>query len=108
MERGAGSARIMDVDADTSALDGSGRFYLLRGRLPSSVTVKRGKSWLLAASALASSPLGVAEPALALNECEALATSGSATCTSAPRHSLLPSAAPIPTASRALSPYLAT
>ena len=33
--------------------------------MPSSITVKRRKSWLLAASALASSSLGVSEPALA-------------------------------------------
>jgi hypothetical protein len=35
----------------------------------SSVAVRRRKSWLLAASALASSSLGVSEPALALDEC---------------------------------------
>ena len=77
MQNGAGS----EVDADT--LDGSGRFYLYRCQRPSSVTVKRRKSWLLAASALASSLLGVSEPALALNECGPLDTSGSATCTPA-------------------------
>jgi hypothetical protein len=46
-----------------------------------SITVKRRKSWLLAASALSSS-LGVSEPALADNECGAL-VGGSVTCTSA-------------------------
>ena len=87
MECGAGSGRVMDVDVDTCALDccacntekekyspavtchelpdGSGRLYLFRCRLLSSVTLKRRKSWLLAASALASSSLGVSEPALA-------------------------------------------
>ena len=69
MECGAGSDRVMDVDADMCALDGSGRFYLFRCRLLSSVTVKRRKSWLLAASALASSSLGISGPALALDEC---------------------------------------
>ena len=86
MERGsAGRGRAMDVD--TCALDccarntekekyspavtchdlpdGSGRFYLFRYWLLSSVTVKRRKSWLLAASALASSSLGISGPALA-------------------------------------------
>ena len=87
MECGAGCGRVMDVDVDTCALDysacsrekekyspavtchelpeGSGRFYLFRCRLLSSVTVKRRKSWLLAASALASSSLGISGPALA-------------------------------------------
>ena len=41
------------IDVDTCALDGSGRLYLFH-RLLSSVAVKRRKSWLLAASALAS------------------------------------------------------
>ena len=68
MACGAGSDRVMDVDADMCALDGSGRFYLFRCRLLSSV-LKRRKSWLLAASALASSSLGISGPALALDEC---------------------------------------
>jgi hypothetical protein len=45
-----------------------------------SVTAKRRKSWLLAASALASSSLGISEPALAANECGPLAGDGSVTC----------------------------
>ena len=49
-------------------------------RLLSSVTVKRRKSWLLAASALASSSLGISGPALA-QACGPLAVS--VTCTSA-------------------------
>jgi hypothetical protein len=49
----------------------------------STVTLKRRKSWLLAASALASSSLGISGPALAANECGALDASGSVTCTSA-------------------------
>ena len=87
MECGAGCGRVMDVDVDTCALDysvcnrekekyspavtchelpeGSGRFYLFRCRLLSSVIVKRRKSWILAASALASSSLGISGPALA-------------------------------------------
>ncbi len=81
MERSAGSDRVIDGDADTCALDGSGRLYLFRCRLLSSVTVKRRKSWLLAASALASSSLGVSGPALADNECGAL-VGGSIICTS--------------------------
>ncbi len=48
-----------------------------------SVTAKRRKSWLLAASALASSSLGISGPALAANECGPLDASGSVTCTSA-------------------------
>ena len=60
MKRSAGSSRAMDVDVTCHELpDGSDH------RLLSSVTVKRRKSWLLAASALASSSLGVSEPALA-------------------------------------------
>ena len=47
-------------------------------RLLSSVTVKRRKSWLLAASALASSSLGISGPALAA--CSAVDASGNATC----------------------------
>ena len=116
MECGAGSGRVMDVDVDTCALDfcacntekekyspavtchelpdGSGRFYLFRCRLLSSVTVKRRKSWLLAASALASSSLGISGPALAANECGPLDADGSVTCTSQ-----ADSATPIPTAS---------
>jgi Autochaperone Domain Type 1 len=47
--------------------------------LLTNITAKRRKSWLLAASALASS-LGVSEPALA-DECGALDASGSVTCT---------------------------
>jgi hypothetical protein len=58
----ADRGRVMDVDVDTCALDGSGRFYLFRCRLLSSVTVKPRKSWLLA---LASSLLGISGPALA-------------------------------------------
>ena len=63
-------------------LDGSGRFHLFRRRLLSGVTMKRRKSWLLAASALASSSLGISGPVLAANECGALDASGSVTCTS--------------------------
>ena len=48
-----------------------------------SVTVKRRKSWLLAASALAPLSLGISGPALAANECGALDATGSVTCTSA-------------------------
>ena len=79
MERGAGSGRAMDVDVTCRELpDGSDH------RLLSSVTVKRRKSWLLAASALASSSLGISGPALAQTECGPPATlSGSVTCTSA-------------------------
>jgi hypothetical protein len=51
-------------------------------RALSSVTLKRRKSWLLAASALASSSLGISGPALALDECGPL-VNGSVTCTSA-------------------------
>jgi outer membrane autotransporter protein len=43
---------------------------------------RRRKSWLLAASALASSSLGISEPALAADECGPL-VGGSVTCTSA-------------------------
>ena len=100
MERGAGSGRAMDVDADTCALDGSGRFYLFRCRLLSSVTVKRRKSWLLAASALASSSLGISEPALARTNAGRLLPSGSVTCTSAGN--------PYPPASPTASPRPAT
>jgi autotransporter family porin len=104
MQFGAGSGRIMDVDVDTCALDccarniekeryspavtchelpdGSGRFYRFRWRLLSNVTVKRRKSLLLAASALASSSLGISGPALAVDECGPL-VGGSVTCTSA-------------------------
>jgi hypothetical protein len=57
------------------------RFYLFRCWPLSSVTLKRRKSWLLAASALASSSLGISEPALAQNECGVL-VGGVATCTS--------------------------
>jgi hypothetical protein len=46
----------------------------------STVTLKRRKSWLLAASALASSSLGVSQPALAANECGPLDANGSVTC----------------------------
>jgi hypothetical protein len=49
-------------------------------RVLSSITLKRRKSWLLAASALASSSLGISGPALAANECGALDASGSVTC----------------------------
>jgi hypothetical protein len=48
----------------------------------STVTLKRRKSWLLAASALASLSLGMSGPALALDECGPL-VGGSVTCTSA-------------------------
>ena len=51
--------------------------------MPSNVTMKRRKSWLLAASALASSSLGISGPVLAANECGPLDASGSVTCTSA-------------------------
>ncbi len=67
MKRRAGSSRAMDVDVTCRELwDGSDH------RLLSSVTVKRRKSWLLAASALASSSLGISGPALAADECGAL------------------------------------
>ena len=52
--------------------------------MPASVTLKRRKSWLLAASALAPLSLGISGPALAANECGALDASGSVTCTSTP------------------------
>ena len=56
----AGRGRAMDVDVTCRELpDGSDH------RLLSSVTVKRRKSWFLAASALASSSLGISGPALA-------------------------------------------
>ena len=55
---------------------------LQQRRVLSSVSFKRRKSWLLAASALASSSLGISGPALAANECGALDASGSVTCTS--------------------------
>ena len=54
-------------------------------RVPSSVGAKRRKSWLLAASALASSSMGVSEPALA-QTCTpdpSVFVSGNATCTGA-------------------------
>jgi hypothetical protein len=55
---------------------------LRQRRVLSTVTLKRRKSWLLAASALASSSLGISGPALALNECGALdPATGSVTCT---------------------------
>ena len=54
---------------------------LRQRRVLSSITLKRRKSWLLAASALASSSLGISGPALAANECGALDASGSVTCT---------------------------
>jgi hypothetical protein len=50
----------------------------------STVTLKRRKSWLLAASALASSSLGISGPALAANECGPLDASGSVTCFAIP------------------------
>ena len=50
------------------------------GRVLSSITLKRRKSWLLAASALVSSSLGVSEPALA--QCSPVDGSGNATCLS--------------------------
>ena len=42
---------------------------LQQRRVLSSITVRRRKFWLIAASALASSSLGISEPALALDEC---------------------------------------
>ena len=50
------------------------------GRVLSSITLKRRRSWLLAASALVSSSLGVSEPALA--QCSPVDGSGNATCLS--------------------------
>src|SRR5258708_35950711 len=104
----AGSGRVMDVD--TCALDccacntekekhspaftcyeppdGSGRFYIFRCRLLSNVTVKRRKSWLLAASALASCSLGISGPALA--QCSPVAASGNATCLSGTYTDIVP------------------
>ena len=76
------SDRVVGVDVAMCALDGSGRSYLFCCRLLSSVTVKRRKSWLLAASALvAPLSLGVSEPALA--QCVGLGTS-TVTCPSGP------------------------
>ena len=53
--------------------------------MPSNITMKRRKSWLLAASALASSSLGISGPALAqVLQCrlrQLLMPSGNATCT---------------------------
>ena len=78
----ADSGRVMDVDVTCHELpDGSGQHRLL-----SSVTVKRRKSWLLAASALASSLLGISGPALAAGECGPLDASGSVTCTARRQH----------------------
>jgi hypothetical protein len=51
--------------------------------VPSSISVKRRKSWLLAASALASSSVGISGPALAADECGSLNGGSSVTCTSA-------------------------
>jgi hypothetical protein len=62
------------------ALGGQAMGSLRQRRVLSSVTVKRRKSWLLAASALASSSLGISGPALAANECGPLAGDGSVTC----------------------------
>ena len=76
-------------------LDGSGRFHLFRRRLLSSVTVKRRKSWLLAASALASSSLGISGPALAR-------TNAGHLMFRQPSPALQPPATPIPTASHTL------
>jgi hypothetical protein len=73
-----------------------------------SVTVRRRKSWLLAASALASSSLGISGPVLAANECRALDACGSVTCTSTPGTPLLPSATPIPTVSTTSGSFPAT
>ena len=59
---------------------------LRQRRVLSSITLKRRKSWLLAASALVSSSLGVSEPALAQVCVPAPSTpdaSGNATCTGA-------------------------
>jgi hypothetical protein len=96
----------MDVDVDTCALDccacntekekyssavtchelpdGSRRLC----RPLSSVIVKRRKSWLLAASALASSSLGISGPALA--QCSAVDASGNATCLSGTYTDIVP------------------
>ena len=120
MECGAGCGRILDVEVDTCALDccacntekekyspavtchelpdGSGRLSLFRCRLLSSVTVKRRKSWLLAASALASSSLGISGPALAETSAGHLA----AAALSALQQ--VESATPIPTASSTACP----
>ena len=54
------------ADMCDEVLDGSGRSYLFRCRLLSSVTVKRRKLELLATSCLAALSLGVSEPALAV------------------------------------------
>ena len=76
----AGSGRAKDVDVTRHVSpDWSDPFYL-RSRLLPSVTVRRRKSWLLAASALVSS-LGISGPALAANECGPL-VGGSVICTS--------------------------
>ena len=67
------------------ALGGQAMGSLRQRRVLSSVTVKRRKFWLLAASALASSSLGVSEPALAQTCTPAQPnpdpTTGIATCT---------------------------
>jgi len=54
-----------------------GRYLRQLGEV-SGVTAKRRKFWLMAATALASSSLGISEPALA--QCSALDASGNATC----------------------------
>ena len=59
----------------------------LRGGL-TSVIAKRRKSWLLAASALASSSLGISGPALA--QCSAVSASGNATCTAGTYTDIVP------------------
>ena len=64
MECGTGRGRAMDVDVTCLELPDVPINWLL-----SNVTVKRRKSWLLAASALASASLGVSDRALALDEC---------------------------------------
>jgi hypothetical protein len=65
------------------ALGGQAMGNLRQRRVLSSVTVKRRKYWLMAASALAPLSLGISGPALAANECGPLPASGSITCTSA-------------------------
>ena len=64
-------------------------------RVLSSVTVKRRKSWLLAASALASSSLGISGPALA--QMRAVHVGGSVTCSPSRQPLSPPASASIPT-----------
>ena len=77
---------------------------LRQRRVLSSITVKRRKSWLLAASALASSSLGISGPALAANECGPVDASGSVTCLSGPSMPFPSRRSPIPPASPTTSP----